>query len=253
MLVEFSQDGGVGVIRLNRPPVNAISEELTEDLDLAVSQAEDASVRAVVITGSPHFAAGADIKGFQQAYDERSEDSLAEGLAAVVRRIENLKKPVIAAVTGFALGGGFELAMGADFRYLGESAKVGQPEILLGIIPGAGGTQRLPRLIGFQKAKELNFSGRQVGAEEALALGMADKVVADDQVLEVAMTDAAEWATKATLGLWAVKKAMSDGWGQPIDDGMACEAAAFQEVFFTEDAKEGVAAFIAKRPADFKG
>ena len=253
MLVEFSQEGSVGVIRLNRPPVNAISEELTADLDAAVGQAEDSSVRAAVITGSPHFAAGADIKGFQAAYDSGAKDALAEGLGAVVRRIELLRKPVIAAVTGFALGGGFELAMGADFRYMGESSKVGQPEILLGIIPGAGGTQRLPRLIGFQAAKELNFSGRQVGAEEALALGMADKVVPDEQVFDVAMADAAEWATKATVAIWAAKKAMSEGWGAPIDEGMAAEAAAFQEVFFTEDAKEGVAAFIAKRPADFKG
>jgi enoyl-CoA hydratase/carnithine racemase len=253
MLAEFSQDGSVGLIRLTRPPMNAISEELTADLDRAVVQAEDPSVRAVVITGSPHFAAGADIKEFQASYDAGAKASFAVVLANVVRRIENLMKPVIAAVTGYALGGGLELAMGADFRYLGESAKVGQPEILLGIIPGAGGTQRLPRLVGFQRAKELNFSGRQVGAEEALSLGLADRVVADSEVLDVAMADAADWATKATLGLWAVKKAMSDGWGQPIDVGLAAEADAFAEVFFTEDAKEGVAAFIAKREADFKG
>ena len=252
-LVDFTQDGAVGLMTLNRPPVNALSEEVGADFALAIDQAEDPSVRAVVIYGDPHFAAGADIKGFQAAYDSGLKDELASSLAAQVRRFEQLKKPTIAAVKGFALGGGLELAMGADFRYLAENAKVGQPEILLGIIPGAGGTQRLPRLIGFQKAKELNFSGRQVGAEEALALGLADKVIPTDELLTVALADAAEWATKATLGIAAAKRAMGEGWGRPIDEGLAAEEDAFQEVFFTADAKEGVAAFIDKRAADFKG
>lgn len=252
-LVELSREGAVGLIRLNRPPVNALSEELAADLDTAVASAEDDSIRAVVVYGEPHFAAGADIKGFQAAYDAGQKDELASSLATVVRRLERLQKPTIAAVRGFALGGGLELAMGADFRYLSDDAKVGQPEILLGIIPGAGGTQRLPRLVGFQTAKELNFSGRQVGAEEALRIGLADKVVAADDLLSVALKDASEWATKATRGLAAAKKAMGEGWGRPIDEAMSVEADAFQDVFFTQDAKEGVAAFIAKRPANFEG
>lgn len=250
-LVEFTQDGAVGLITLNRPPVNALSEELSADLTVAVAACEDQSVRAVVIYGDPHFAAGADIKGFQSAFDAGVKDELASTLATVVRRFEQLKKPTIAAIKGFALGGGLELAMGADFRYLAENAKVGQPEILLGIIPGAGGTQRLPRIVGFQKAKELNFSGRQVGPEEALSIGLADKVVPTDDLLAVALTDAADWATKATLGIAAAKQAMGEGWGRPIDDAMQAESDAFQEVFFTDDAKEGVAAFIEKRRADF--
>ena len=252
-LAEFTQDGSVGLITLNRPPVNALSEELSADLTVALGLAEDPSVRAVVIYGEPHFAAGADIKGFQAAFDAGVKDELATTLATVIRRLEVLRKPTIAAVQGFALGGGLELALGADFRYLADNARVGQPEILLGIIPGAGGTQRLPRVVGFQKAKEMNFSGRQVGAEEALAIGLADKVLPVEELLEVALADAADWATKATLGLAAVKRAMGDGWGRPIDEAMQSESDAFQDVFFTEDAKEGVAAFIEKRKADFTG
>ena len=252
-LVDFTQDGAVGLITLNRPPVNALSEELLADLNDALVAAEDPSVRAVVIYGDPRFSAGADIKGFQSGFDAGTKDKSASTLATVVRRFEQLKKPTIAAIKGFAFGGGLELAMGADFRYLAENAKVGQPEILLGIIPGAGGTQRLPRLVGYQKAKELNFSGRQVGPEEALAIGLADKVVPTDDLLDVALADAAEWATKSTLGIAAVKQAMGEGWGRPIDDAMQAESDAFQEVFSTDDAKEGVAAFIEKRKANFTG
>jgi enoyl-CoA hydratase len=252
-LVEFTQDGAVGLITLNRPPVNALSEELAADLAVAIEKAEDPTVRAVVIYGDPHFAAGADIKGFQAAFDAGVKDELATSLAVVIRRFELLRKPTIAAIRGFALGGGLELAMGADFRYLADNAKVGQPEILLGIIPGAGGTQRLPRIVGYQTAKEMNFSGRQVGADEALALGLADKVVPVEDLLEVALADAADWATKATLGLAAVKEAMGEGWGRPIDDAMQAESDAFQQVFFTSDAREGVAAFVEKRKAHFTG
>lgn len=252
-LVEFSAEGAVGVIRLNRPPVNALSEELAVDLDRAISSASAPAVRSVVVYGEPHFAAGADIKGFQAAYDQGVTGNIASSLAAAIRNLERLNKPTIAAVHGYALGGGLELAMGADFRYLAEDAKVGQPEILLGIIPGAGGTQRLGRLIGFQKAKELNFSGRQVGAAEALEIGLADKVLPPSELLATALADAKEWATRATRGIAAVKQAMGEGWGRPIDDALRVEDEAFQEVFFTDDAKEGVAAFIAKRSADFQG
>ena len=250
-LVEFTIQDNVALIRLNRPPVNALSNELVSDIDQAIGQAEDVAIRAVVITGGDHFAAGADIKEFGEVFASDSEDQLARRLSEVVSRLERLPKPTIAAIRGFALGGGLELSMGADFRYLAEDAKAGQPEIKLGIIPGAGGTQRLARIVGYQRAKELVFSGRMVGAEEALALALADKVFPADEVVQAALTDAAEWAAGPTLALGAAKRAMAAGFG--VDDGLEVELAEFRALFSTADAAEGVAAFIQKRDADFQG
>lgn len=252
-LVEVSVDGAVALVRLNRPPVNALSDELCGELYEAFGECEDPAVRAVVVTGQPHFAAGADIKGFQAAYDSEEEELQARALVKATWRLEGLAKPTIAAVHGYALGGGLELAMAADFRFLAEDAKVGQPEIKLGLIPGAGGTQRLQRLVGFQRCKELCFSGRQVDAPEALEIGLADQVHPSDSVLEAAMEAAAAWATGPTVALGAAKKAINDGYGQPMQKAIEIEAAAFNEAFWTDDAKEGVAAFIEKREADFQG
>ncbi len=252
-LVEFSVEGAVALVRLNRPPVNALSTELGNDLLQAFGECDNPAIRAVVVTGQPHFAAGADIKGFQAAYDSGTEETLARNIADVAWKLEGLDKPTIAAVHGYALGGGLELAMGADFRYLADDAQVGQPEIKLGIIPGAGGTQRLQRLAGFQKAKEIVFSGRFVGAQEALEIGIADKVCTSSDLLDIAMEDAARWATGPTLGLAAAKRAMNAGWGQPMTTALEIEASAFNDCFWTDDAKEGVAAFIEKREPDFRG
>jgi enoyl-CoA hydratase len=253
-LVQYAVEGAVARVTLDRPPVNALNGELIADIDAAVARAEDPQIRAVVIAGTKHFAAGADIKRFVDAFEgDGVDEPQASGLGEVIRRIERLEKPVIAAITGFALGGGLELAMGADFRYLADDAKVGQPEILLGIIPGAGGTQRLQRLIGFQKAKELNMSGRHVAADEALALGIADRVVAADELLEAAMADAARWAEGPTKAYAAVKQAMGEGYGRRIDAALAAERDAFNGCFATEDAKSGILAFIAKEKATFVG
>lgn len=255
-MVEFSLEGAVALIRLNRPPVNALSEDLAAELNGAFANAEEEDIRAVVVTGQPHFAAGADIKGFQQAYasaGEKHEERIARTLVEAIWRLERLEKPTIAAVFGYALGGGLELAMGADFRYLSDDAQVGQPEIKLGIIPGAGGTQRLPRLIGYQRAKEIIYSGRFVGAEEALGIGLADKVVAPGVLLERAMSDAALWADGPTRGYAAAKKSINNGWGRAMDSAMEVEASAFNECFWTDDAREGVRAFLAKRDPRFSG
>jgi enoyl-CoA hydratase/carnithine racemase len=252
-LVEVTREGAVALVELNRPPVNALSAELSADLLTAFRDCQDPAVRAVVVTGSPHFAAGADITGFQAAFESGSDEQLANALTEATWALERLEKPTIAAVRGFALGGGLELAMGADFRYLAEDAKVGQPEIMLGIIPGAGGTQRLPRLIGFQNAKEMVFSGRHVGAEEAEAMGLADKVIETDRLVEVALEDAARWAEGPTRALAAAKRSLSDGWGQPMARAIEIEAAAFASAFATEDAREGVAAFLEKHKPDFSG
>ena len=252
-LVSYTAQGPVGIIELNRPPVNALSGELAGDLDQAMAEARRSSVRAVVITGRPHFAAGADIAGFQTAHAGGKEGLEDNNIDQVIRRLEQVPKPVIAAVFGYALGGGLELAMGADFRYLAEDAKVGQPEIRLGIIPGAGGTQRLPRLVGFNRGKELVYSGRHVPAEEALAMGLADKVFPADKLLEAAVADAAQFASGPTAALGAAKRAVNEGWGKPIDEALRVEADAFRECFYTKDAKEGVSAFLEKRRAEFVG
>lgn len=252
-LVDFSTDGAVAVVQLNRPPVNALSQELSRDLYEAFGRCEDDGIRAVVITGTPHFAAGADIKGFQAVYESEGEEQIAGTLLKAVGRLEKLKKPTIAAVFGYALGGGLELAMGADFRYLAHDAKVGQPEIKLGIIPGAGGTQRLQRLVGYQRCKDIVYTGRFVDADEALSIGLADRVYPATELLNETMKAAKKWATGPTRGIAAAKRAINDGHGRPMDAALEIEAEAFHESFWTEDAKEGVAAFVEKREPDFTG
>lgn len=252
-LVEYTVEKNVALITLNRPPVNALSAELSADLAAAFEEAADPSVRAAVVTGEPHFAAGADIKGFQAAYESGANDTLASDLGRAVRLLEELPKPTIAAVRGFALGGGLELAMGADFRYFADDARVGQPEILLGLIPGAGGTQRLPRLVGYQRAKEIIFTGRHLGAEEAHDLGLADKVLPAAQLLEAALADAGRWAAGPTVAFGAAKKSLNDALRLPLSDGLIAEVEAFRKCFQTADAREGVAAFVEKREAAFEG
>jgi enoyl-CoA hydratase/carnithine racemase len=252
-LVEYTVSDAVARITLNRPPVNALNAELIADIGAALEKATAADVRAVVITGSPHFAAGADITGFQAAFEGDGEADLAGDLSSVVKLLEDLQKPTIAAVNGFALGGGLELAMGADFRYLADDARVGQPEILLGIIPGAGGTQRLPRIVGYQRALEMCLTGRQVDALEAVAIGLADKVLAPDDLIETAMADAARFAAGPTAAYAAVKRSVGGGYGVSLERGLEIEAAEFAAVFGTGDARIGVAAFLAKERPDFTG
>lgn len=252
-LVDYALDGAVAVITLNRPPVNALNPELIADIEAAMDMAQAPDVRAVVVTGSPHFAAGADITGFQRAFDSGAEERQATGLSEAVLRLENLPKPTIAAINGFALGGGLELAMGADFRYMGASAKVGQPEILLGIIPGAGGTQRLARIVGPQRCKELCLTGRHVGAEEAHAIGLADKLADDADVLSLALADATRMAAGPTVAYGAVKRAVMRGFDRTLEEGLAIEAEQFARVFTTTDARVGVKAFLDKERPDFTG
>lgn len=251
--VTVTVDDAVALVRLDRPPVNALSEQVAVELHEAFNQCQDPTIRAVVVTGQPHFAAGADIKGFKETLDSGSREVTASTLQDAIAALDLLGKPTIAAVHGFALGGGCELSLGCDFRYMAEDAKIGQPEVLLGLIPGAGGTQRLQRVVGFQKAKDLVYTGRQVGAEEALAIGYADRVLPTDDVLGKALEDAAEWATKATYAIAAAKKALADGRGVTLDRALAIEQEQFDATFGSEDAIEGVDAFVEKRRAEFKG
>ncbi len=251
--VDFEVQGPVALITLNHPPVNALSAALTTDIDAAVTLAADPVVRAVIITGSPHFAAGADISEFKAAMESGGEDALASRLSEVVRHLELLPKPVIAAIRGYALGGGLELAMGCDFRFLAEDATVGQPEIKLGIIPGAGGTVRLTRLVGPAKARDMIYSGRFVSAAEALDIGLADRVVPPDDLAAAAMEYAVTLAAGATVAIGAAKRSINEGWGLAVDEALALETSAFNESFGTGDAAEGVAAFLEKREPGFSG
>lgn len=253
-LVRFDADDSVGVITLDRPPVNAISADLVDALVGGIDAAADPSIRAVVVTGEPHFAAGADIKGFRSDLESGiNPGRIAEGLSHALVRLEGLAKPVIAAVRGFAIGGGLELALACDFRFMGEGARVGQGEIALGIFPGAGGTQRLPRLVGMAVARDLIYTGRQVPAEEALEMGLADRVHPDDAVLDAAMDAARDFAQGPTLAIGAAKRVMNQGLGLAMDEALALETAAFAEVFESRDARDGVFAFTEKRPAHFTG
>ena len=255
-LVVVETDQAVATIRLNRPPMNALSAGLQSDLADAVARVSaDETVRAVVLYGGEKlFAAGADIKEMSQAsYAEMTR--ISSNLQAALNAVAAIGKPVIAAVTGYALGGGLELALCADFRVLGEGARVGQPEILLGLIPGAGGTQRLPRLIGPARAKDLIFSGRFVSAAEALSIGLADRVVPDAQVYQAACELAARLATGPAVALAAAKQAIDLGLDTDLATGLEFERVSFAGLFATEDARSGMLSFLENGPgkATFSG
>ncbi len=250
--VRLDVEDGVGTIRLDRPPANAIDEQLSEELGLAAAEctARD-DVRAVVVWGGERiFAAGADVKMMADMAPVQVQGMITR-LHDVFHQVEEIPKPTIAAINGYALGGGCELAMCADFRFAAENANLGQPEILLGIIPGAGGTQRLPRLVGPSRAKDLVFSGRQIDAEEARRIGLVDRV-ADDPYAE-ALEEARRYAEGPRAALRAAKAAIT--WGGRVDlrTGVAIEREAFSDLFTTEDQREGMAAFLEKRKASFTG
>ncbi|MDT0450813.1 enoyl-CoA hydratase/isomerase family protein [Streptomyces hesseae] len=253
MTVHLEVAEGVGTVRLDRPPMNALDIATQDRLrELADELTRRDDVRAVVIWGGEKvFAAGADIKEMQHvdhaAMVARSR-TLQDSFTAVAR----IPKPVVAAVTGYALGGGCELALCADFRIAADNAKLGQPEILLGLIPGAGGTQRLARLIGPSKAKDLIFTGRQVKADEALALGLVDRVVPAAEVYEQAHAWAARLATGPAMALRAAKEAVDSGLETDIDTGLAIERNWFAGLFATEDREIGMRSFVEDGPGKAK-
>ena len=251
-LVRLEVEEGVGTIRLDRPPMNAINEDLTRDLHAAALEAgRRDDVGAVVIYGGEKvFAAGADVK-MMAGMGPAEVRPMIQNLQEVFNAVEDIPKPTVAAVTGYALGGGCELAMCADLRFAARDAKLGQPEILLGIIPGAGGTQRLPRLVGPARAKDLIFSGRQVDAEEALRIGLVDRVAEDPYSEAVEL--ARGFAEGPRAALRAAKIAVT--WGGRVDlrTGVALEREVFSDLFTTEDQKEGMAAFSEKRKPAFRG
>ena len=202
---------------------------------------------------SESFVMGADIKEFTTIETPERAYELVRLGQQLMDKVEALPCPSVTVINGVCMGGGLELAMGADLRYLADDARVGQPEILLGIIPGAGGTQRLPRLVGYQRALEMCMTGRQVDAVEAAEIGLADKVVPVDELFDTAMSDAVEFASGPTAAYAATKRAVAAGWGTPLDRGLDIEAGEFDHVFATNDARIGVAAFLAKEKPDFEG
>jgi enoyl-CoA hydratase/carnithine racemase len=240
---------GVATIRLGRPPMNAINSQVQEELRVAARQVgADDAVRAVVIYGGEKvFAAGADVKEFAtmtHAQIMRDAERVSSSIDAVAR----IPKPVIAAVTGYALGGGCELALAADFRVSAENAKWGQPEILLGIIPGMGGTQRLPRLIGPARAKDLIYSGRMIDAGEALGLGLVDTVVPAEDVYSTAVEMATSYAKGPALALQAAKAAIDGGLDTDLGNGLRLESHLFASIFATADRTTGIKSFLESGP-----
>jgi enoyl-CoA hydratase len=255
-LVRVETDGAVATIRLDRPPMNALNAQVQDEIAAAAGRlAGDDAIRAGVIYGGEKvFAAGADIKEMAElSYAQIAARSAR--LQAALTAVAKIPKPVVAAITGYALGGGLELALCADFRVMGESAKVGQPEILLGVIPGAGGTQRLPRLIGPARAKDIVFTGRFVGAQEALAMGLVDQVVPDAEVLQAGRALVARYATGPALALRAAKQAIDGGLDVDLASGLELERLNFAGLFATEDQRTGMRSFMENGPgkATFAG
>ncbi|HEX6469627.1 MAG TPA: enoyl-CoA hydratase-related protein [Streptosporangiaceae bacterium] len=254
--VRVEVEDGIGTIRLDRPKMNALNVQVQRELaDAARQVGADGDVRAAVIYGGERvFAAGADIKEMADlSYAEMSAHSVL--LQEFTNALARIPKPVIAAITGYALGGGLEIALCADFRVAGESAKVGQPEIQLGIIPGAGGTQRLARLIGPARAKDLIFSGRHVPADEALRIGLVDQVVPDAEVYAAAREWAGRYRQGPAMALRAAKQAVDAGLETDLATGLEIERLQFAALFATEDQKIGMRSFVEKGPgkASFAG
>ncbi|MGB9662235.1 MAG: enoyl-CoA hydratase-related protein [Moorellaceae bacterium] len=254
--VRFEKEEHLAIITIDRPQtLNALNTEVLSELKTILQQIKgDNTLKAVIITGAGDkaFIAGADIS-------EMVKQTVQEGYQfcrlgqEVCALIEQLPQPVIAAINGYALGGGCELAMACDLRIASERAKFGQPEINLGIIPGYGGTQRLPRLVGKTKAMELILTGEMIGAVEAERLGLVNQVVPPDRLMEAAKALAKKIAGKGEIAVRAAKAAINKGLQADIDTACACEAGLFSLCFASEDRKEGMTAFLERRPAQFRG
>jgi len=247
---------GVGTIRLDRPKMNAISFQVQDELRAAAQEATDRDdVRAVVVWGGQRvFAAGNDVKEMADLPYTAMVDRV-DALQGAVTAVARIPKPVVAAVNGYALGGGCELALAADVRFAADDAVLGQPEVLLGIIPGAGGTQRLARLVGPSRAKDLVLTGRFVKADEALAIGLVDRVVPADDVYDAAVEWAAQFRAAAPYALRAAKECVDRGLESDLETALAIERQHFAGVFATEDAAAGMRSFVENGPgkATFQG
>jgi enoyl-CoA hydratase/3-hydroxyacyl-CoA dehydrogenase len=259
--IEVRKEPPIGWIVLNRPHrLNAISPKMVEELEDAVDElSADRSVRVIVITGSGGraFSVGADITAFSEILSTESKVPMALKFSLkfndLLRKLERVPKPVVAAIDGYALGGGLELALACDFRIASDRSEVGQPEIRLGLIPGGGATQRLTRLIGPSRAKQVIFFGDRIKADEALRLGILDKVVPAESFEREVREFAARLAELPPIALAAAKEAINTALNVSIDDGLRYESSLFAHLFSTKDLAEGISAFFSKRKPEFKG
>ena len=247
--VTLEVSDGIGTIRLDRPPMNALNRQVQEEIRAAAREATvRADVKAVIVYGGEKvFAAGADIKELAETSFVQMSEIIAD-LQSAIGSLADIPKPTVAAITGYALGGGLELALGADRRVIGDNVKVGTPEILLGIIPGGGGTQRLARLVGPSKAKDIVFTGRFVGPDEALEIGLVDEVVAPDEVYNAARTWASQFTGAASRALAAAKAAIDQGLDTDLGTGLKIEQHVFASLFATADRTIGMESFMANGP-----
>lgn len=254
-LVQVSREERLAVVTINRPPVNALNKQVVDELEEVFDAlAAEAGIGAVIVTGSGEkaFVAGADIGEFPSLNSANGERLSRRG-QLVFQKIADFPAPVIAAVNGFALGGGLELALVCDIRVVAENARLGLPEVTLGIFPGYGGTQRLPRLIAAGKAKELIFTGEMIDAAEAHRLGIADHLVAAGEAVNRAREIAGKILKRGPVAVRLAKQAVNKGLEQTLAEGLKTEAALFAALCDTEDQKEGARAFLEKRPPVFKG
>jgi len=254
-VVKLEREDGIAIITLNRPPFNPLSSQVFSDLNKALAEIEaDSSFKSVIITGSGEkaFAAGADVNEVAANTSVAQHDFL-KLILSVFNRLENLEKPTIAAVNGLALGGGCELTLACDFRIAAENAKFGQPEINIGVIPGGGGTQRLPRLIGLTRAKEMLFLGEVIDAVTAEKYGLVNKVVPKEQLLNEAKKYARKIASKPPVTMKVLKKTVNAGQNIDLPSALNLEIDSFIVAFSSDDRVEGIKAMLEKRKPNFQG
>ena len=254
--IHMEQEGGVALVTIDNAPVNALSAALLDELSGELARLDtDEGVRAIVLRGAGDraFVAGADIKEFPSLRDAPRDGGSARGIQKVGAEVERLRTPVIAALHGFCLGGGLELAMACDIRVAAEDAQIGQPEIKLGLLPGGGGTQRLPRLVGPGRALLMNMTGDPISGTQAYEWGLVERAVPREQLLDTAREIAVTIAQRSPHAIGAIKQLAAETRDLPLEDGLRREAEAFMRCLASADGQEGVAAFIEKREPQWTG